>query len=200
MISTPGCCSFCLEEGSIDRPFQDTFGVSACFSCKRSREGLELITKTFAREEYLLKDVDLNVLPYLSKSNPHKSGWAPMKLYLKFQVEDAAIVRHGSLHNVCNIKAKKEEEARAREEKKRKREGSCLPFSLSRRTEGGVVARDDKAQQIRKRMRAVLVTDGCPSASENAGIHRHEFKTIGSEAGIKHQKCSCGFVMECEEL
>ncbi|KGL85186.1 DNA repair protein complementing XP-A cells, partial [Tinamus guttatus] len=50
----------------------------------------KLITRTEAKEEYLLKDCDLDkrepVLRYILKKNPHNSRWGDMKLYLKLQV------------------------------------------------------------------------------------------------------------------
>ena len=50
----------------------------------------KLITRTDAKNEYLLKDVDLDkrepILMFISKPNPHNSRWGDMKLYLRLQV------------------------------------------------------------------------------------------------------------------
>lgn len=50
-----------------------------------------MITKTDARNEYLLKDVDFDKRPpplrYIVRKNPHNERWGDMKLYLKLQVE-----------------------------------------------------------------------------------------------------------------
>lgn len=49
-----------------------------------------LITKTDARNEYLLKDVDFDKrepqLKFIVRKNPHNPRWGDMKLYLKLQV------------------------------------------------------------------------------------------------------------------
>uniref|UniRef100_A0A8C0EHF1 XPA C-terminal domain-containing protein n=1 Tax=Bubo bubo TaxID=30461 RepID=A0A8C0EHF1_BUBBB len=50
----------------------------------------KLITRTEAKEEFLLKDCDLDkrepVLRFIAKKNRHNSRWGDMKLYLKPQV------------------------------------------------------------------------------------------------------------------
>lgn len=49
-----------------------------------------LITRTEARQEYLLKDCDLDlrepVLRFILRKNPHNPRWGDMKLYLRSQV------------------------------------------------------------------------------------------------------------------
>lgn len=49
-----------------------------------------LITRTEAKDKYLLKDVDLDVrepvLLFLLKKNPRNDRWGDMKLYLECQV------------------------------------------------------------------------------------------------------------------
>ena len=49
-----------------------------------------LVTRTDARNEYLLKDVDLDKRPpplrFIVRKNPHNERWGDMKLYLKLQV------------------------------------------------------------------------------------------------------------------
>lgn len=53
----------------------------------------KLITKTEAKQEYLLKDCDLEKreppLKFIVKKNPRHSQWGDMKLYLKLQVSNA---------------------------------------------------------------------------------------------------------------
>lgn len=52
----------------------------------------KLITKTEAKQEYLLNDCDLEkrepALKFIVKKNPHHSQWGDMKLYLKLQVSN----------------------------------------------------------------------------------------------------------------
>ena len=50
-----------------------------------------LITRTEAKQEYLLKDCDLDLrqpaLQFILRKNPHNPRWGDMKLYLELQVE-----------------------------------------------------------------------------------------------------------------
>lgn len=54
-----------------------------------------LITRTEAKEEYLLKDCDFDRrepnLKYIVKKNPHNPRWGEMKLYLHLQIEKRAL-------------------------------------------------------------------------------------------------------------
>jgi DNA-repair protein complementing XP-A cells len=59
--------------------------------CHRDNEELHrLITKTDAKNVYLLKDCDLEKrdppLKFIVKKNPHNVRWGNMKLYLELQV------------------------------------------------------------------------------------------------------------------
>src|SRR6218665_503910 len=55
-----------------------------------------LITKTDAKDKYLLKDVDLErrepTLKFILKKNPHNTRWGEMKLFLESQVLDLKTV------------------------------------------------------------------------------------------------------------
>ncbi len=61
-------------------------------------EDYELITKTDAKAEFLLKDCDFDFreppLKFILKKNPHHQKWGEMKLFLKFQVKERAMVVH----------------------------------------------------------------------------------------------------------
>ena len=54
-----------------------------------------LITRTDAKNEYLLKDCDLDVrepkLKFIIKRNPHYKARSDMRLYLRSQIEQRAI-------------------------------------------------------------------------------------------------------------
>jgi DNA-repair protein complementing XP-A cells len=60
------------------------------FSCRDNEEKHRLITKTDAKNVYLLKDCDLEKreppLKFIMKKNPHNVRWGSMKLYLELQV------------------------------------------------------------------------------------------------------------------
>ena len=83
----------------IDPEFFDNFHINVCLSCKDSCEIYSIITKTQAKNDFLLTDEELadsTVLPSISRKNPHNPRWADMKLYLKKQVRDFSIKKHGS--------------------------------------------------------------------------------------------------------
>lgn len=62
------------------------------FGNRDSSEKHKLITKTEAKNVYLLKDMDLEKreppLKFIIKRNPHHQSWGDMKLYLEIQVSD----------------------------------------------------------------------------------------------------------------
>lgn len=75
----------------------------------RDKEGKHsLITKTEAKQEYLLKDCDLDkrepALKYIIRKNPHNVNWGEMKLYLHLQIEQRALEVWGSEENLLKEK------------------------------------------------------------------------------------------------
>lgn len=83
-------CAEC-ESLEVDWNWLDIFGIRVCNPCKeRLPDKYSLLTKSEAREDYLLTDPELkdtDLLPRLEKPNPHKSTWHSMQLYLRCQVE-----------------------------------------------------------------------------------------------------------------
>lgn len=83
----------------VDPEYLDQFGVQICYSCKGTNPLYSLLTKTQARNEYLLTDeelADTSLMKSISKKNPHNPRWSDMKLYLRRQVKDFAIKKAGS--------------------------------------------------------------------------------------------------------
>jgi DNA-repair protein complementing XP-A cells len=86
----------CRECGSleIDWQFDEHLQTRVCHACKEKMpEKYSLLTKTEAKEDYLLTDPELrdeNLLPRMLKPNPHKSTWNDMMLFMRFQVEEYA--------------------------------------------------------------------------------------------------------------
>ena len=78
------------------------FNLEVCDKCKETeKDGKhELITKTDAKNEFLLKDTDFvrpePALKFIARKNPHKESWGEMKLYLRVQVEKRALEVWGS--------------------------------------------------------------------------------------------------------
>lgn len=76
---------------SIINVYDNIVPTSMClFREKFGKEKFDLITKTEAKKEYLLKDCDFDLrsppLKFILGKNPHNSRWGEMKLYLLLQV------------------------------------------------------------------------------------------------------------------
>lgn len=81
-----------------------------------------LITKTTAKDEFLLKDCDFDKrepqLAFISRKNPHSSFWTDMKLYLRSQVEARALEIYGSLEAIAEQKQVREDKKETAKAKK----------------------------------------------------------------------------------
>lgn len=115
----------CRECGSweIDWKWDEVFGCAICNPCKEKvPDKYSLLTKTEAREDYLLTDPELKdyeLLPHLERPNPHKSTWNNMMLYLRYQVEEYAFTKKwGSAEALDEEFAKRETEKKKRKEDK----------------------------------------------------------------------------------
>lgn len=115
----------CRECGSmeIDWKWEEIFGCAVCNACKEKvPEKYSLLTKTEAKEDYLLTDPELKdeeLLPHLERPNPHKSTWNNMMLYLRYQVEEYAFTKKwGSAEALDEEFAKRETEKKKRKEDK----------------------------------------------------------------------------------
>ncbi|KAL1429945.1 hypothetical protein MTO96_015441 [Rhipicephalus appendiculatus] len=97
---------------------------STCDSCGKEFLMSFLLEKfaleIYCKNEYLLKDCDLDMreppLKYILKPNPHHAH-GNMKLYLKCQVEERAIVVWGSLEALDEQLEKRDEERSKRKRK-----------------------------------------------------------------------------------
>lgn len=115
-------CRHC-KSIELDETLRVHFGVNVCESCRRShdQEYYQLITKTTAREEFLLTDEELadgQRLPHMTKPNPHKSTWSDMHLYLLGDVRRFALDKWGSLEA---LREELEKRALTREAKKERK-------------------------------------------------------------------------------
>ncbi|KAK4216504.1 Striatin Pro11 [Rhypophila decipiens] len=104
----------------IDFVWEETFGCAVCSRCKEKYpEKYSLLTKTECKDDYLLTDPelkDVELLPHLSKPNPHKSHWHDMMLFLRYQVEEYAFKEKWGSAEALDA----EFERREAEKKKRK--------------------------------------------------------------------------------
>ena len=115
----------CRECGSleVDWKWLDIFGCAVCNPCKDVHpEKYSLLTKTEAKEDYMLTDPELKdeeLLPHLERPNPHKSTWNNMMLFLRYQVEEYAFNKKwGSAEKLDEAYEKREEEKKRRKNEK----------------------------------------------------------------------------------
>ncbi len=125
-------CLECKDELADSYLFR-TFDFEVCDKCKETeKDGKhELITKTDAKNEFLLKDFDFDVsklhrayqwhlafvfrfqrepaLKFILRKNPHNPRWGDMKLFLRFQVEKRALEVWGTEEALENEHEKREE-------------------------------------------------------------------------------------------
>ena len=184
----------CQECGSleIDWKWVDIFGCAVCNACKdKVPEKYSLLTKTEAKEDYLLTDPELKdeeLLPHLERPNPHKSTWNNMMLYLRYQVEEYAFEKKwGSAEALDEEFAKREGEKKRRKEDKFKSKLNELKkktrvdaYRRSRRAGGGGGEFGDEIGR--------------------GGKHTHVWgRPVENEEGVGVKTCvECG--MEVEEL
>lgn len=183
----------CRECGTleVDWKWLEVFGIPVCNACKEKfPEKYSLLTKTEAREDYLLTEPELkdeNLLPHLERPNPHKSTWHNMFLYLRCQVEEYAFSekRWGSAEALDAEFEKRDQEKKRRKENKFK---SRLA-DLKKRT------------RVEAHQRSRRGGGGNFGDDLGDGKHAHEFgrPVDNPETGIPVKKCViCG--LEVEEL
>lgn len=114
----------CIDCGDkfADSYLLNTFDYKVCDACRDSDGKHSLITRTEAKQEYLLKDCDIDKrepsLKYISRKNPHNVRWGEMKLYLHIQIEQRALEVWGSEENLLKEKQLREEKREVSKVKK----------------------------------------------------------------------------------
>lgn len=189
----------CVECGSleIDWKWEEAFGCRVCNPCKeRLPEKYSLLTKTEAREDYLLTDPELKdeqLLPHLERPNPLNASYNSMQLFLRYQLEAYALSdkKWGSSDALDAEFQRREAEKKKRKEEKFK----AKLLDLKKRTRidaykrgRGAGAGQGEVAQFGDR----LVRRG--------EKHEHEWgRPLDNEEGLSVKQCvQCG--MEVEEL
>ena len=170
-------CSECLLVA--DKSFLwRHFSVRVCDQCKDLKDKHQLITRTEAKTEYLLKDCDLDKrdppLRFLAKKNPHQFARGDMKLYLRFQVEDRALEVWGSEELL--------------EEEREKRNG---------------MREKRKHKQYDKRLKNLRMTVRSSLYTKETESHCHEFgdEVYNSEDDLYEKRCkTCGYLDSYEKM
>lgn len=180
----------------IDWKWQDVFGIGLCPSCREKYpDKYSLLTKTEARDDYLLTDPELkdeDLLPHLERPNPHKTNWNNMQLFLRLQVETYAFsaAKWGSPEALDEEYEKRQKIAKSRKEKKfnkkledLKKKTRIEAYKRAKFGDGGVQAQfGDKIKFMGDK-------------------HVHEWgrSVLDPETGMTKKRCEeCG--MEVEEL
>jgi len=194
VLKKEGESSICRECGSleIDWKWEEVFHCAVCNGCKESlADKYSLLTKTEAKEDYLLTDPELRdpeLLPHLERPNPHKATWNNMMLYLRYQVEEYAFgTKWGSAEKLDEEFARREGE-----KKRRKAEGFRAKLrELKKKTRVEAYRRSRKGGG-----------GGGEFGDEvgNGGKHAHVWgRAVEDEEGVGVKTCvECG--MEVEEL
>lgn len=176
----------------VDWKWLEIFKCAVCNSCKdKFPEKYSLLTKTEAREDYLLTDPELKdeeLLPHLERPNPHKSTWNNMMLFLRYQVEEYAFNKKwGSAEKLDEAFVKREEDKKKRKQDKFK---SKL-LELKKRT---------RVEAYRRNRQAGGGGGNFGDDIGNGGKHQHVWgRAVENEDGIGVKTCvDCG--MEVEEL
>ncbi|KAF8499140.1 XPA protein C-terminus-domain-containing protein [Russula emetica] len=170
-------CHDC-DSVDLDQMYRKVFRCLVCNKCRNEKvEKYSLLTKTECKEDYLLTDSELRdeeLLPHMLKANPHKSTFANMMLYCRYQVEEFAWKKWGSSEALDT-----EWEKRTAEKKKKKKKKF-----------------EQDLQELRRRTR-----EGVWQKRKDAE-HKHEFgETTTNEDGVGVQVCyECGFTIEVEEF
>ncbi|XP_076178535.1 DNA repair protein complementing XP-A cells homolog Xpac [Ptiloglossa arizonensis] len=171
-------CDECKTEFK-DSNLLQIFELTVCDNCRDPKGKHSLITKTEAKQEYLLKDCDFDKreppLKYITKKNPHNANWGEMKLYLQLQVEQRALEVWGSEEKLLEEK----------ELRDTKREGTKVKRF------------NKKIKQLRMQVRSSLY-DKTTKAS-----HTHEFgeETYNEEDDTYIHTCTtCGYEETYEKM
>uniref|UniRef100_A0A7E4ZT55 XPA_C domain-containing protein n=1 Tax=Panagrellus redivivus TaxID=6233 RepID=A0A7E4ZT55_PANRE len=139
----------CTECGDFlgESELWDRYNFAVCSVCNDKEGRHKLITRTEAKDRFLLKDCDFDLrkppLRFISKKNPHNPRYGDMKLYLLPQLEARAIEVHGSLESIEELKELKTSRRDAMNEKRFERKikamrtemkSACAPKALPKVT------------------------------------------------------------------
>uniref|UniRef100_A0A667WX36 Xeroderma pigmentosum, complementation group A n=1 Tax=Myripristis murdjan TaxID=586833 RepID=A0A667WX36_9TELE len=159
-----------------DKPFMDSY-LSNSFDLDNEKH--KLVSRTEAKQHYLLKDCDLDKreppLKFILKKNPHNSRWGDMKLYLKLQVEKRCMEVWGSEEALEEARETREEN---REVQKQKR------FNK-------------KVKELRRAVRSSMWT-------KNTSVHQHQYgpeEVVDAEEDLYKKTCTtCGHELTYEKM
>uniref|UniRef100_UPI00398F464A DNA repair protein complementing XP-A cells n=1 Tax=Pristiophorus japonicus TaxID=55135 RepID=UPI00398F464A len=170
-------CEECGKE-FMDSFLSSHFDLPVCDTCRDNEEKHKLITRTDAKQEFLLKDCDLDmrepVLKYILRKNPHHTQWGDMKLYVRLQIIKRSLEVWGSEEALQKAKETRQEN---REKLKQKK------F-------------DKKVKELRRAVRSSLW-------KKESAAHQHEYgPEEHDEEDDMYKKCCtiCGHQLIYEKM
>ncbi|XP_028831466.1 DNA repair protein complementing XP-A cells [Denticeps clupeoides] len=166
------------------KPFMDSylsnsFDLSVCDKCRDNEVKHKLVSRTDAKQTYLLKDCDLDKreppLRFVLRKNPHNPRWGDMKLYLKLQVEKRCMEVWGSEEA---LEAARESREESREIQKQRR------FNK-------------KVKELRRTVRSSMFR-------KDTSAHQHEYgpeELVDEEEDLYKKTCTtCGHQLTYEKM
>ena len=98
----------CIRRRMLKRKTGNTgrfrFLHAVCDTCRDDADKHQLVTRTDARYDFLLKDCDIDKRPpplkFVLRKNPHNPQWGDMKLYLLLQVPHLRVFSGNSIRVV----------------------------------------------------------------------------------------------------
>ncbi|XP_054843334.1 DNA repair protein complementing XP-A cells isoform X2 [Eublepharis macularius] len=169
-------CEECGKE-FMDSYLMNHFDLATCDNCRDVEDKHKLITRTEVKQEYLLKDCDLDkrepVLKFILKKNPHNPRWGDMKLYLKLQVIKRSLEVWGTEEALEEAKECRQDN---REKMKQKK------F-------------DKKVKELRRAVRSSVW-------KKDTSIHQHEYgaEEVVEDDLYKKTCATCGYELTYEKM
>lgn len=152
------------------------YQIKVCEKCRQQYpERFGLVVKTDAKERFLLTDEELRdsqKLPHINRSNPKKSTWSDMQLFVLEQVEQFALEKWSTLEEIEKQRLQREINMKERKKKKFKK----------------------KITELRKK--TIIPSQLLKGKPFDSHKHIYAASNSGSE-----MKCNiCGLVVEVEEI
>ena len=184
----------CLSEAAGQATFYEAFGLSVCFDCQRvQRAKFGVISKSKAKDEYLLTDRQIGELGCRVTPNPHDARYGDMKLYLRSQVGQLA------------LRVWESDEALFEERERRSAERLQKAAAKKRKVAAGADERPGFQQRAPPAAKSKAGRGKAVPAAPWAATarHEHEFgpgEPVGDDGVEFRRSCACGFEEVYEEF
>jgi len=157
--------------------FYRTFNVNMCYDCRNRDETFQLVTKSTAKEDYLLSDGNLMKLSFIERKNPRDPRFNKMKLFLLRDVQQVAVTKHGSLGAIEPERERRHEESLQRKE----------------------------ARILKKVRKSEMESRPIPAKIRRIGqYHDHHFpqgrEAYDEDVGVWLQSCECGVTIAFDKF